>query len=224
MSETKKTSSVEQWTSLQAYALAAVCLVVGIAGGWFIRGSQAPGVAATQTVSAATNQQASSASAQPSPEEMRRMADKQAEPLLAKLQSDPNNADLLAGLGNVYYDAQQFPVAIDYYQKSLKIKPSDASVRTDMATAYWYVGSADTAITEFNRALADEPNKANALFSLGVVQWQGKLDVPAALATWQKLLQTNPNYENKDKLLELMAQVKKHAGMKAGAPAKGLGE
>ena len=155
---------------------------------------------------------------------MRRMADKQAEPLLSKLQSDPNNADLLASLGNVYYDAQQFPIAIDYYQKSLKIKPSDASVRTDMATAYWYVGSADTAITEFHRALADEPNKANALFNLGAVQWQGKLDVQAALATWQKLLQTNPNYENKAKLLELMAQVKKHAGMKPGTQAKGLGE
>jgi tetratricopeptide (TPR) repeat protein len=224
MSETKKNSSVEQWTSLQAYALASVCLVVGIAGGWFIRGSQAPGAAATQTVSAATNQQSSSASAQPSPEETRLMADKQAEPLLSKLQSDPNNAHLLASLGNVYYDAQQFPIAIDYYQKSLKIKPSDASVRTDMATAYWYLGSADTAITEFNRALADEPNTANALFNLGVVQWQGKLDVQAALATWQKLLQTNPNYENKDKLLQLMAQVKKHAGMKPGPQAKRLGE
>jgi tetratricopeptide (TPR) repeat protein len=224
MSETKKNSSVEQWTSLQAYALASVCLVIGIAGGWFIRGSQAPGAAATQTVSAATNQQSSSASAQPSPEETRLMADKQAEPLLSKLQSDPNNAHLLASLGNVYYDAQQFPIAIDYYQKSLKIKPSDASVRTDMATAYWYLGSADTAITEFNRALADEPNTANALFNLGVVQWQGKLDVQAALATWQKLLQTNPNYENKDKLLQLMAQVKKHAGMKPGPQAKRLGE
>lgn len=224
MSETKKNSSMEQWTSVQAYALAAVCLMVGIAGGWFVRGSQAPGSAAVQSVAAATTAQANPASSQPSREEMRRMADKQAEPLLAKLHSDPKNAELLANLGNIYYDTQQFPVAIDYYQKSLKLKPKDASVRTDMATAYWYVGSADSAIAEFNKALADEPNKANALFNLGVVQWQGKLDVEAALATWQKLLETNPNYENKDKLLELMAQVKKHAGMKPGAQAKAIGE
>ena len=224
MSETKKNSSMEQWTSVQAYALAAVCLVVGIAGGWFVRGSQAPGSAAVQSVAAATTAQANPASSQPSPEEMRRMADKQAEPLLARVEKDPKNAELLANLGNIYYDTQQFPVAIDYYQKSLKLKPKDASVRTDMATAYWYVGSADTAISEFNKALADEPNKANALFNLGVVQWQGKLDVQAALATWQKLLETNPNYENKDKLLELMAQVKKHAGMKPGAQAKAIGE
>jgi cytochrome c-type biogenesis protein CcmH/NrfG len=221
MSESKK--STEQWTSVQAYALAAVCLMVGVMGGWFVRGSQAPGTA-VQNVAAASASQGNAASSQPSPEEMRRMADKQAEPLLAKLQSDPRNPELLASIGNIYYDTQQFPMAIDYYERSLKISPKNASVRTDMATAYWYVGSADTAIAEFNKALADEPNKANALFNLGVVQWQGKMDVQAALATWQKLLQTNPNYENKDKLLELMAQVKKHAGLKAGSQAKEVSE
>jgi tetratricopeptide (TPR) repeat protein len=85
-----------------------------------------------------------------------------------------------------------------------------------MATAYWYAGNPDTAIAEFKRVLADEPNKPNTLFNLGVVQWQGKMDVKGALATWQKLLDTNPNYEGKDKIVELMAQVKKHSGIKPG--------
>jgi tetratricopeptide (TPR) repeat protein len=129
---------------------------------------------------------------------------------------------LLAKVGNVYYDAQQFPIAIDYYQRALKGKPADASIRTDMATAYWYTGSADTAIAELNRALADEPNKPNALFNLGIVQWQGKMDVQGALATWQRLLDTNPNYEGKPKVVELMAQVRKHSGLKAGTQAKEL--
>jgi tetratricopeptide (TPR) repeat protein len=53
---------------------------------------------------------------------------------------------LLAKIGNIYYDAQQYPVAIDYYQQSLKVAPDDASVRTDMATAFWYTGNSDTAI------------------------------------------------------------------------------
>jgi tetratricopeptide (TPR) repeat protein len=219
MAVEKKISSAEQWTSVQAYALAVVCLLVGVAGGWFVRGSQAPGTSEIQNVAASTQPTPSASSSQPSPEEMRRMADKQAEPLMAKLQTDSKNADLLSSIGNVYYDAQQFPVAIEYYERSLKTKPKDASVRSDMATAYWYLGNADTAIAEFNKALSDEPNKANALFNLGVVQWQGKMDVEAALATWQKLLDSNPNYENKDKLLELMAQVKKHSGLKPGMQA-----
>jgi len=40
------------------------------------------------------------------------------------------------------------------------------------------------------------------------------MDIDKALATWQKLLDTNPTYEGKDKVLELMAQAKKHAGVK----------
>jgi cytochrome c-type biogenesis protein CcmH/NrfG len=222
--DNKRSIAADQWTSLQAYTLAVVCLAVGILGGWFVRGSQAPAEQPSSIATPSTAQPSAATASQPSAEEMRRMADKQAEPLLAKLQGSPNDPELLASVGNVYYDAQQFPVAIEYYQRSLKLKSADASVRTDMATAYWYVGSADTAIVEFNKALADEPNKANALFNLGVVQWQGKMNVEAALATWQKLLETNPNYDNKDKLLELMAQVKKHAGLKPSTQAKALAD
>ena len=36
-----KTGSSTQWTGVQAYTLAVVCLLLGMAGGWLIRGSQA---------------------------------------------------------------------------------------------------------------------------------------------------------------------------------------
>jgi len=150
------------------------------------------------------------------------MADTQAAPLIEKLNADPTNATILESIGNVYYDAQQFPTAIDYYQRALKVAPANTGVRTDMATAYWYTGDADAAIAEFQKSLSYEPNKANTLFNLGVVEWQGKMDVDKAVATWQKLLDTNPNYEAKGKVLELMAQAKKHSGVKPGTPAKPL--
>jgi cytochrome c-type biogenesis protein CcmH/NrfG len=153
---------------------------------------------------------------------MQKMADTQAAPMIEKLKTDPNNAELLASIGNVYSDTQQFPTAIDYYQRALKIAPANTGIRTDMATAIWYTGNADAAIAEFQKSLSYEPNKANTLFNLGVVEWQGRMDIDKALATWQKLLDTNPNYEGKDKVLELMAQAKKHAGVKPGTPAKAL--
>ena len=202
-----------QWTSAQAYTLSVVCLLFGLAGGWLIRGSQSP-ASPLERVSAATVQD-SGATLQPTPEQMRRMADKQAGPLIDQLKADPTNARLLAQIGNIYYDTQQYTVAIDYYQRTLQVTPRDASVRTDMATAFWYLGNVDTAIAEFHRALSDEPNKANALFNLGVVQWQGKMDIQGALASWQRLLDTNPDYDGKAKVLELMEQVKKHSGLAA---------
>jgi tetratricopeptide (TPR) repeat protein len=224
MTDTNQPTTIEQWTSVQAYVLAVICLLVGIAGGWFIRGSQSPAAAATEaaTVSAPAMGNANAAAQSPSPAEMQKMADTQAAPLLEKLKADPANAGLLENIGNVYYDAQLYPTAIDYYQRALKLHPENTGVRTDMATAYWYTGNADTAIAEFQKSLTYEPNKANTLFNLGIVEWQGKMDIDKAMATWQKLLDTNPNYEGKDKVLELMAQVKKHSGVKAGTPAKPL--
>jgi len=217
-------TSIEQWTSVQAYVLAVICLLVGIAGGWLIRGSQSPAPATAETpgASAPAPAMANPGTQIPSPAEMRKMADTQAGPLLEKLKADPANAGLLASIGDIYYDAQQYPTAIDYYQRALKVEPANTGVRTDMATAIWYTGNADGAIAEFQKSLSYEPNKANTLFNLGIVEWQGKMDIDKAVATWQKLLDKNPNYEGKDKVLELIAQAKKHSGVKPGTPAKPL--
>jgi len=223
MTDTNRTS-IEQWTSGQAYTLSVICMLVGIAGGWFIHGSQSPATPVTEVAmsSAPAAGSATAPSQMPSPAELQKMADTQAAPLIEKLKTEPNNAGLLANVGNLYYDAQIFPTAIDYYQRALKVEPSNTGIRTDMATAYWYMGNADAAIAEFQKSLSYEPNKPNTLFNLGIVEWQGKMDINKAVATWQKLLDTNPNYEGKDKVLELMEQAKKHSAVKPGTPAKPL--
>ncbi len=220
----QKNDVLDRWTSVQAYTLAVICLLVGVAGGWLIRGSQTPASAAgIESASAQTSGAASSgAEAQPSPGQLKKMADTQAAPLLERLKSDPTNADLLANIGNVYYDVQQYPTAIDFYQRALKSQPGNAGVRTDMATAYWYTGNADGAIAEFNKALTYQPNNANTLFNLGIVKWQGKMDIDGAVAAWQKLLDTNPNYENKDKVVQLIAQARRHTDVKPGEKGKPL--
>jgi tetratricopeptide (TPR) repeat protein len=208
------TVSNEKWTSGQTYGIAIVCLLLGLAGGWFIRRVQAPSentqVAATQA--AIPNQVNASQAALPAPpplQQLQQTAETQAAPLLAQLKTDPNNAALLENLGDIYYDAQQYPAAIEYYQRALNVQPANTSVRTDMATAIWYTGNADGAITEFKRSLAYEPTKANTLFNLGIVLWQGKHDGAGAIAAWQKLLSANPNYENKEKVQQLIADAKK---------------
>jgi len=115
MMDTNRAASIEQWTSVQAYTLAVICLLMEIAGGWFIRGSQSPAAAATETASASAPAvgTADTGTQAPTKAQMQRMADVQAGPLIVKLKADPNNAGLLANIGNMYYDTQQFPTAID---------------------------------------------------------------------------------------------------------------
>lgn len=215
MAETNRTP-IEPWTRKRAILLAACCLMAGIAGGWLIRGSQSPAGASakTATVQPPPDQSASPASQTLKPAQLKEMADAQAAPLLERLKSDPNRPDLLTGIGNIYYDAQQYPIAVDYYRRALKSRPSDAAVRTDMGTAYWFMGDADSAIAEFNKALTYAPNNPNTLFNLGLVKWKGKRDSAGALADWEKLLAANPNYEGKEKIEQMMTDAKELASVK----------
>jgi len=225
MAETNGVNSSQNWTSTQAYIMAVLCLLVGCAVGYLLRGSVG-GSAPAPTAAAVQQQQgmppagmgggAGQAQQMPSPEQMKAMADKQAAPLLDQLKSKPNDPALITQVGNMYYDAQIFPVAIEYYQKVLAIEPKNVAVRTDLATALFYANDPDHAIAEFDRALKDDPKNGNALFNRGVVKWQAKMDVNGALADWEKLLKENPNYEQADKVRMYMAQAKKHANIKPG--------
>lgn len=198
----------DQWPLQRAMILGAVCIAVGVCGGWLIRGWDSSALpAATSTTSSAIQQPDSAAAAPANSAQLKAEADTQAAPLLQQLKSQPGNADILTQLGNLYYDAQQYPLAVDYYGQVLLLRPSDVAVRTDRGTAYWLMGNADSALAEFNTALGYQPNNPNTLFNRGLVRWQGKHDAPGALADWKQLLASNPQYEARDKVLQMIADV-----------------
>jgi cytochrome c-type biogenesis protein CcmH/NrfG len=214
-----------QWTSTQAYVLSVICLVVGVAVGYLLRGS-APSSNGTVTQARAGGMAPSptgvvpmSSAPQPTPEELRHMADTQAQPLLKQLESDPKNSTLLYQIGNLYYDAQQYPEAVKYYESSLKVDPKATDVRTDMATAYHLMGQPDRAIQEYDAVLKIDNKHANALFNEGMVKWQDKMDLNGAIASWKQLLDAHPDYAQRDRVEKLIAQAEEHATMKPGSEA-----
>jgi cytochrome c-type biogenesis protein CcmH/NrfG len=205
--ETERNLSWEGW---QAYTMAAICLIVGLFVGYFARGS-APLAKAPQPTTPAPAVAAAAAPAShqmPSLEDMKRMADNQVKPLLAKLQSDPKNADLLNQVGNVYRLTHQFKTAPEYYQRSLDADPKNVGVRTDLASCLYYQGDIDGAIAQLEKSLSYDSKHAGTLYNLGMMRWKGKNDPAGAVGSWQKLLKLNPDYDNKDGVEKLIAQAK----------------
>ena len=200
------------WQAWQVYVMAAVCLVVGVLVGYLVRGSapaaSAPVVQQTEASGATATQQ------MPTLEDMKRMADKQVQPLVDKLKTDPNNADLLNQIGNVYRMTHQFDTAASYYQKSLEVNPKNVGPRTDLASCLYYQGDIDGAIAQLEKALTYDPKHAGALLNLGMIRWKGKNDAQGAIAIWTKLLKSNPDYENKATVQKLIADAKTHPGKK----------
>ena len=191
-------SSASGWQARQVYAMAVVCLLVGLAVGYLFRGSQSPAVAPTNGMPASATggiHAAGMGGAMPTLEQMKRMADQKAGPVLARLKTDPDNADLLIQAGSIYQATHQFKEAADYYGKSLSVKPKNVAIRTEMASCLYYLGDVDGALKQLQQATTDDPKDANSLFNLGFIRWQEKKDAKGALAAWQQLLKTNPKLE-----------------------------
>jgi cytochrome c-type biogenesis protein CcmH/NrfG len=213
--EITPSSSASHWPPRQVYLLAVVCLIIGLPIGYLFRGSA--GTQASAQVGASPTAGAPAAGGQPgmpSLDDMKRMADKQAEPLLQQLKSNPNDAVALAKAGDIYQATHQFQDAADYYRRSLAADPANIKVRSRLATCLYYTGKIDDAIAQLQQSLTYDPKHAGTLFNLGVIQWKGKGDGPAAIATWQKLLQLYPtlpaDLPSKDKIENLIAEARLH--------------
>jgi cytochrome c-type biogenesis protein CcmH/NrfG len=206
----KTTSS---WTATQTYVMAAVCLLIGVLVGYLVRGSANP--AGQVATSSAGIQQAASApppgmaqQRAPTLDDLKRMADKQAEPLLTKLKTDPRNVELLNKTALTYKAAHQFRDAIGYFQKALEVDPKNVPVRTDMASCMFYTGDVDGALAELNKSLSYDPKHAGTLMNIGIIKWQGKNDINGAIAAWQTLLKLNPNFPQKDVIEHMITEAK----------------
>jgi len=194
------------WTAREAYLLAAVCLLVGIVVGYVFRGSSpaVPNVASAASPSAGAPPVAGNQAPSHSPETVKLMA----EPLLAALKVDPKNFKTLVDLGNLYYDNHVYNDAIGYYTRALELKPEDHNVRTDLGTAHWYSGQPQKAIVEYERALKSQPAYGPTLMNLGVVRMEGLKDARGAIAAWEQLLKSNPDYPDKARVLEMISRAK----------------
>ncbi len=212
MSSASNSNSSSNWTSSNVLIQAAICLVLGVVLGFFIRGSRS---AASTPVTAGTAQPAAGAIAgvgQVTPDQLNHMAEKQAQPLLAQLQSTPNDAELLAKVGYIYYAARNFKPASEYYKRSVDIK-DDLVVRTELGRAYYHAGDPDSALAEFEKIVKIDPNNATAMYNIGLIKWQHNFDANGAVAVWKQMLKKNPNHPRRADVEKLIAKAKQHGAV-----------
>jgi cytochrome c-type biogenesis protein CcmH/NrfG len=196
--------------SKYVFAMAVLCMIVGLPIGYLLRGSS----------SSASSAQAASSAGQPSTAakpaaggnatsmaELKQIADNQTAPLIQKLKGSPNDTALLSQIAAIYYTTHQFAEADTFYRRELAIDPTDVAVRNKLASSLYYGGDIDGAIDQLNQALTQDSGDANTLFNLGVIKLHGKQDGKGALAAWRQLLKANPQLapERKATVLKQMA-------------------
>src|SRR5690242_43946 len=111
-----------------------------------------------------------------------------------RARQNPQDAAIPLQLANYLYDNKYYNLAIEWYQRSLKLNANDINARTDLGTCYFYTGQARQAIAEYNKSLDLDPNHQPTIFNLIVVNLEGTHELRTAAKYWNELDRQNPNY------------------------------
>ena len=202
-----------QQTSSTTWAVISVaCLVLGLAVGYVVFGHRP-----AQPVTVTPVTQASAPSAAP---QAGVIDERQVQALREILAKDPKNLQASIQLGNMLYDAGRYAEAVPAYQQAFALDPKNINVSTDLGTALWYSGRADDALAQYEKSLAIDPTHAQTLFNQGIVRHDGKQDHPRALQSWERLLASNPNYPDREKVQQLIDQTRQKVETTPIAPAR----
>src|SRR5262245_49789877 len=126
-------------------------IVFGVAGaffgllvGWII-GSQQAG--ARPTAAAVATAQAAGGQAQPAPPAL---DESRAAALKITAERNPSDAVTRVQLGDLYFDAERYADAMQWYEGALKIDPKNVNASTDLGITYYYMNQPDRALEQFD--------------------------------------------------------------------------
>lgn len=128
--------------------------------------------------------------------------------LLRMSEADPQNADLHAEIGNIYYDLKEYEKAIGSYRKSLEIRPDNPFVETDLATCFYNLGENDKALETLDKVLRYRPGFTQAMYNKGIVLIHGKNDIKKGIRVWEELLQSDIDPAKREELQKSIQQLK----------------
>jgi cytochrome c-type biogenesis protein CcmH/NrfG len=133
------------------------------------------------------------------------------EALVQATQTTPDNVQTWTQLGHLYFDIGEPDKAIDAYLKSLELDSNRPEIWIDLGVMYRRTGDPQKAVQSFEKALTLNQRHEIALFNLGVVQMHDLKDAKAALASWERLVQINPQAKtpNGQLVKSLLAELKK---------------
>lgn len=165
------------------FAVAGV--LFGVIVGWVLGSQQARTVALAPVAQAPAAQTQQSRAVPVDPDRARA--------LQTVAEQNPKDVEPRVQLGNMYFDAEQYPQAISWYEQAFALDKKDPNLSTDLGVAYYYTNQPDRAIPLFEHSLSVDPKHTKTLLNMGIVRAFGKQDLQGAAQAWEQVVAIAPN-------------------------------
>ena len=123
------------------------------------------------------------------------------------IDKDPENPKLLAALGNLYYDREDWDRAIAVYEKARRKAPKDPNLLSDLGSAYRSRGEFKLAESFFNKAREADPDHWQSLVNLTLLAANDTRDAAAAKRHLEELKRRFPGIPNLERIEKQIASL-----------------
>lgn len=162
---------------VRAAVFVAVGVLVGFIGGYFAGGGGRPSSLAAEPSSGGAG------------------GDRIVE-VVRELEKDPENPKMLAVLGNLYFDREDWDRAIAAYEKARRKAPRDPNLLSDLGASYRNRGEFRMAESLFKKAREADPDHWQSLVNLTLLAAFDVRDAPAAKRHLEELKRRFPGIPN----------------------------
>ncbi len=128
--------------------------------------------------------------------------------LKARLRENPNDADILWRLADVYFEAKQFAESSEYYKKVLAVRPNEPDVYNDLGLSYHYMGNSSEGLRHIEEGIKKNPYHQRIWLTKGFIMAYGMGDLDGAKAAWEKANALNPESQIGKAAADFLAQFK----------------
>jgi cytochrome c-type biogenesis protein CcmH/NrfG len=127
----------------------------------------------------------------------------------AKVKSKPDDAQALANLAQVYFQAGKLPEASKMYAQAVKIEPKNSVYCTQLSLIYLLLGQYEQACMILEKELANHPLNKEARYYYAQALALGKKDYPRAIKEMEKYIDLAKTGDDVAKALQMVAEWKK---------------
>ena len=180
----------------ESLVYAAAGTLFGVIVGWIL-GAQQATMRAPTAPAAVVAADAQSQPASPAPggqsQQPPQLDSAAVQQFMKQAAADPSSPAPKIALGNLYFDAERYPEAAQWYEDALRGDPKNADVSTDLGVSFYYMNQPDKALAQFDKSLQMDPKHVKTLLNVGIVRAFGKQDLTGAAAAWEQVVVLSPS-------------------------------
>lgn len=122
--------------------------------------------------------------------------------------------------GRAAYERQDWRAAIEAFKQALSLDPENPEALTFLGMLLFHGGHGDDALLAIERALRKHANYPFALWTKGMVLFEGKQDYAGAINAWETLMAQKVATADADQVARMITEARKRLATQSAGPSE----